>query len=122
MVVNNRQLLKCYFKGTKIFLWIVIFLFLIQGNLYAETIYFYKDSDGVLHFTDTPKSKKYKPMYGFGENTGVSKVKILKLIQKYSRRYRVDTELVHAVLQVESNYQNRAVSSMGAQGDRKSVV
>jgi soluble lytic murein transglycosylase-like protein len=82
----------------------------------ADTIYYYKDADGVIHFTDTPASRKYKPYFTFGNGRKVGRARIMKLVRRYSRLHRVDSKLVQAVLQVESNYRARAESTAGAQG------
>jgi soluble lytic murein transglycosylase-like protein len=82
----------------------------------ADTIYYYKDAQGVVHFTDMPASRKYKPYFTFGNGRRVGRGKIMRLVRKYSRLHRVDSKLVQAVLQVESNYRTRAESDAGAQG------
>lgn len=42
--------------------------------------------------------------------------KIIKLVDKYSKQYKVDKKLIHAIILAESGYNSRAVSSDGAVG------
>jgi len=95
---------------------VLFFLFLAHTGLDASTIYYHKDEEGVMHFTDTPDSKDYEPMHLFGRESNVDRSTVLRLIKKYSNLYGVDASLVRAVLQVESSFDNQAVSSAGAQG------
>ncbi len=84
------------------------------GVAWGGDIYFYKDKQGVYHFTDLPDSPRYKlffPYYSFGD-----KAKIRSLVRRYSHKYRVDYALALAVLEVESGYDPTATSSAGAQG------
>jgi len=101
----------------KLLLYALLFLGLSNICLLrASTIYYHQDENGVMHFTDTPSSKEYKPLHYFGSEKGANKNKILRLIKKYSRIYDIDSNLVRAVLQVESSYNNKAISRAGAQG------
>ena len=52
---------------------------------------------------------------GEAKTAGVPK-SIDEIVSRTAREYNVDPLLVHAVIQVESNYNTRAVSSAGAQG------
>jgi soluble lytic murein transglycosylase-like protein len=91
-------------------------LCVFASSISAETIYFYKDKKGVLHFTDMPTSKKYTPYMLFDKYSKVTREKIIKLVRKYSQIYGVDVHLALAVLEVESNYDPQAESKVGAQG------
>ena len=82
----------------------------------AGTIYYYEDENGVLHFTDVPNSKQYRPFFSFGENLNVDRSRVLDLIEKYSRVHGVDAQLVEAIVEVESGFKHEAQSSAGAQG------
>ncbi|MDZ7759713.1 MAG: lytic transglycosylase domain-containing protein [Desulfovermiculus sp.] len=89
-----------------------------SGWTAAGTIYVYKDSRGVLHFTDLPNSKEYSPYRTCSEDDRdlESRQRILEYIQTYSRKHGVDPHLVQAIIQVESNFSPRARSAAGAEG------
>ncbi len=106
-----------------IFAGIILFVPLLRSG----EIYYYIDSQGVIHFTDTPTNlKKYKP-YIMTEPTGPtpSKKQVKKisrediydnLIRIYARQFSVPFELVKAVIKVESDFNPYAVSPAGAVG------
>ncbi len=50
------------------------------------------------------------------ELSGASKGKILGLIDKYSEKYKIDKNIVKAVVKQESGFNSNAVSSAGAMG------
>ncbi|WP_092063629.1 transglycosylase SLT domain-containing protein [Desulfonauticus submarinus] len=94
----------------------MIWLFLsLSCWVWAETIYYYCDENGVYHFTDLPTSSKYKPFLVFRYHKYDPK-KLDRLIKVYSKHYRLDPALVKAVIKVESNFEPEAESSKGAQG------
>lgn len=100
--------------------WPVVAAFLLLAFLagqaaHAEGLFYYKDDDGVLHVTDTPDSKEYKPFCVFGEKR-YSRKELKWLVRKYGTQYGVDPDLGVAVLKVESDFRRRAESSAGAQG------
>lgn len=80
-------------------------------------IYMYRDSKGVMHFTNTPTSPQYRvfirsaPAYRFRSTTRYD-----DLIDDAARRHGVDFSLLKAVIQAESGFDHRAVSRKGAQG------
>ena len=93
----------------------VLLVFLAGQSAHAEGLFYYKDDDGVLHVTDTPDSKEYKPFCVFGEKR-YSRKELKWLVRKYGTQYGVDPDLGVAVLKVESDFRRRAESSAGAQG------
>lgn len=94
----------------------------------AADIYRFEDSDGTVHFTDTPMDKRFKifmrdikkdrklrtafRLPGYARNPG----EFEPIISSCSRQYGVDSALVKAVIMAESGYNPSAVSSKGAQG------
>ncbi|GAU07854.1 lytic transglycosylase domain-containing protein [Desulfoplanes formicivorans] len=82
----------------------------------AGVIYYYEGPDGVLHFTDLPLTRHYKPFVFWGNATGEAKERIKRLIRKYAAQYGVDENLIQALAHVESRYDCMAVSRAGAQG------
>jgi soluble lytic murein transglycosylase-like protein len=102
----------------------VFFAFLI-GSLapLGETradIYAYKDPQGVLHFTNTPTSSRYRPIIierGKGSASSLIAPAVFEeLIRSAANRYGVDAHLVQAVIKVESDFNSQARSHKGAQG------
>lgn len=83
----------------------------------ADTIYFFKDDQGVMHFTDTPRGKKYQPFLFLRDKTSkADRASIARHVEQYSKLHRIDPHLVMAVIEVESGFNNQAVSRAGAQG------
>jgi soluble lytic murein transglycosylase-like protein len=94
----------------------------------SADIYKYEDRDGVLHFTDAPTDRRFKVfmkdikkdqqlrttfrLASFGRNAS----EFEEIISSCAREYGVDKSLVKAVIQAESGYNPRAVSSKGAMG------
>lgn len=95
---------------------LILSLLLSLDQGFSGTIYYYKDENGVLHFTDMPDSDQYQPFFSFGENLKVERSRVLNLINKYSRVHGVDASLVQAIVEVESGFRHKAQSSAGAQG------
>ena len=94
--------------------------------LQAET-YRYADEKGVLHFTNTPTSSKFKP-WGWGRTdrrlwrnanqyiSSYSPDRYNQIIAEASRKHGIDVPLVKAIIKAESNFNPRAVSRAGAMG------
>lgn len=110
----------------------------------AADVYSFKDRKGTLHFTNVPSDQRFKavPDQGgrpirisytgrIGGDSGsrtsrsIARAERLwneppadleKMIDETSRRYGVETALVHAVVRAESAFDHLAVSSAGAQG------
>lgn len=110
----------------------------------ADGVYSFKDRTGTMHFTNVPTDTRFKavPEQGgrpirisytgrIGADTATRTGRAMaridriwneppadleKLIEDTSRRYGVETALVHAVVRAESAFDHLAVSSAGAQG------
>ena len=86
---------------------------------YAD-IYYYVDENGVLYFTNIPSDSRYKNI--ISEDGAIIKRKVRispdynQIINNISRKYKVEASLVKAVIKVESNWDNTAVSKKGAIG------
>ena len=90
-------------------------VFLLAQAAHGEGLFYYKDENGVLHVTDIPDSKRYKPFCVFGEKR-YSRKELEWLVRKYGTRHGVDPDLGVAVLKAESDFRRRAESPAGAQG------
>ncbi|MFZ7124868.1 MAG: transglycosylase SLT domain-containing protein [Desulfobacterales bacterium] len=83
----------------------------------SADIYMYRDADGVLHFTNTPNSPKYR-VYLKSPATGnpPSQDSYDALIEEAAREHGVDFPLIKAVIRAESGFNHKAVSRKGARG------
>ncbi len=103
---------------------IALILCLILPFKGSADIYKYIDSDGIAHFTNVPTSSNYK-LYirenPVGNNNYTKlhsrrKTEFDSLIKKASQKFGLDFPLLKAVIQVESDFNPKAVSSQGAKG------
>ena len=109
---------------TRLFLFFIVIFIITSSFLNAETIYFYKDKNGVLHFTDIPDNPHYRPFIFessfINENQFeynlINKNQIEKILKRYCEIYNVDYNLAYSILKVESNFNPYAVSKKGAKG------
>lgn len=101
---------------------------LLIGDAPAKGFYYRVKEDGSLCITDIPTSSAYRP-YRFKrpvnyirnalaifrrENRSISEVRTI--VGELCSKYKMDTNLVMAVIDVESGFNSEAVSSAGAQG------
>ena len=97
----------------------VLLLFQTASPVFAD-IYMYLDSEGILHFTNTPTSSHYKLYLK-------EKPKKSSETQEISSRYDhiiseaaytsgISFALIKAMIRVESNFDPEAVSRKGAMG------
>jgi len=101
---------------------IILLIFSTHGeaDVYKRTA-----ADGRVYYTDAPikgfkykriirtKPKSYASAY---KHLAKNKKKYAPLIAKAAEKYQVDAKLLHAVIQTESAYDVKAVSSAGAVG------
>jgi len=94
---------------------------MLCGRLWAGGLYYYIDEQGVYHFSNVRNDPKLNKMIIWPDN-GNSSVKMDLTINfdDYIRTacdtYDVDSNLVRAMIKVESNYDPTALSKKGAQG------
>ncbi|MCP4722521.1 MAG: lytic transglycosylase domain-containing protein [Desulfobacteraceae bacterium] len=96
----------------------VIFLCLFPGRSQAD-IYKYIDSEGIVHYTNTPTSSGY--VLYIREKLVHKNARHLfqtydAIIQKAQAKYGIEFSLIKAVIQAESSFNPRAVSKKGAKG------
>ncbi|MDO9138923.1 MAG: lytic transglycosylase domain-containing protein [Methylobacter sp.] len=102
----------------------VILTSLFASNAVLADIYKFIDNDGRVYYTDKPKNSLYKRIIRTRPVNyaaalpfmGTNKKKFADLINEAANRHQVDAKLVHAVIQAESAYNARAISSAGAVG------
>jgi soluble lytic murein transglycosylase-like protein len=107
------------FKKITIVLFLTLSFICINSNNSFSDIYKYIDSNGIVHFTNTPTSTDYK-LY-IKEKTQIIQQRISTkkyddIIKKAQKRYGVEFSLIKAVIQVESGFDPKAVSKRGAKG------
>ncbi len=99
---------------------LAVFFSTAEADVYKRT-----DAAGRVYYTDTPRKgfkykriirtrpKNYKVAY---KQLAKNKKKYTPLIAKAATKYQVDERLLHAVIQTESAYDEKAISSAGAVG------
>lgn len=111
------------------------FVLLVFPRPAEADIYMYKDKNGVTHFTNIkPRRSKYKRLYKKGPGKASRKrckgcdvvpakdasrarfTRYDKFIYGASRLYKIPVALIRAVIESESDYDPRVVSSAGARG------
>ncbi len=93
---------------------VVLFLAIPESAL--TDIYMYIDSEGVLHFTNTPTSSQYKLYIKERPKPSAATQVFDPIIQEASLRYDLSFPLIKAIIRVESNFNAKAVSRKGALG------
>ena len=93
----------------------VLFLFVTVPAVLAD-IYMFIDSQGVLHFTNTPTSSQYTLYIKERPKPAAETIQYDKIIQEASKIYGLSFFLLKAIIKVESNFDSRAVSKKGALG------
>ena len=96
---------------------------LAVGAAFPKDFYMYKDSRGVVHFTDAPTDSRYRRFDFKAKGLTFPKRQEKldpKTVEPYvhaaARAYQLDPALVLAVIKVESAFNPYAVSWAGAQG------
>lgn len=82
----------------------------------AETIYYWKDPSGIYHFYKKPPKGFVARQKPGTSPKNLSRRQIDRAAEIFGRRYAIDPHLVRAVIEVESDYNPKSVSSAGAQG------
>jgi soluble lytic murein transglycosylase-like protein len=104
-------------------------LLLLASSSFAD-IYSYVDRDGTVHFTNVPggdsRYRLYMRSRDGGRRRGMAVTpgdtsperfnRYNEAIREAATLYQIPEELVRAVIKVESDYDPRAVSRVGAQG------
>jgi soluble lytic murein transglycosylase-like protein len=80
-------------------------------------MYSYVDESGRLHFTNVPGDSRYREMPVYKQvRRAAARARFNRFIQAAAKQYRLDPELIKAVIKVESDFNPSAVSKKGAMG------
>ena len=91
----------------------------------AADVYYYKDAEGVFHFTNVPRPDAApfmvdRPLAQISTEEVDREIPDThnydQIISKFAKRFRVERALVKAVIRAESGFNRLAVSSAGARG------
>ena len=95
-----------------------LFFLLCSASVASADYYSYVDKDGALHFTNNPRSSKYKWIMSEGGGTGVRSKYLSydELIHHTARKYDVSPALVWAIVKTESDFDPYTISEDGAVG------
>ena len=98
-------------------LWIFLLLLGLPRPALSD-VYAYKDKQGVLVFTNVPTHQGFRRVIREGaiRSPNSSAQSYEELIRSASDRYRVDPDLIRAVIKVESDFDSSARSNKGAAG------
>jgi len=99
---------------------IIIGLAILSSTLWAD-IFYYKDENGTLHFTNVPETQNdYKVLrrdaFKNWHPSIYDQTRYESVILEAARIYDIDHTLIKAVIKAESNFNPRAVSPKGARG------
>jgi soluble lytic murein transglycosylase-like protein len=107
---------------------------LAPNHARAGEIYSYTDADGVVHFSNVPNSGRYRKVRAQRVESGVYRINLKGRggaaakpvavknkqydahIEAAAEKYKLPVALLKAVMAVESNFNDKAVSVKGAQG------
>ncbi|MGA1839123.1 MAG: transglycosylase SLT domain-containing protein [bacterium] len=98
----------------------LLLLWIFFPHRIGAKVYKYTDSNGVTHYTDRPVYHDfhiYSEDYDdYDEIDSVNEIFLDRIINRVSRVFNIDSNLIRAIIKVESNFNTRAVSRAGAKG------
>jgi soluble lytic murein transglycosylase len=98
----------------------LLLLWIFFPHRIGAKVYKYTDSNGVTHYSDRPVYHDfciYSEDYDdYNEIDSVNEIFLDRIINRVSRVFDIDSNLIRAIIKVESNFNTRAVSRAGAKG------
>ena len=96
---------------------ILVIMLLLPVSVTQAAIYSYVDQFGRLHFTNVPADPQYREVPGYDAiQKSADKGRYGQIIRTAAERYSLDSELIRAIIKVESDFNPYAVSGKGAMG------
>ena len=101
---------------------IVVFALIIStSNIAHADIYKHIDDEGVLHLTNVPSIPNAKYVLVMKEkriilHAFIDVNRYDQIIRRTADKFKIDYALIKAIIKAESNFDNQAVSPVGAQG------
>lgn len=118
-VMQSFRMVHSYSKHISIGIFCASFIiFTVVLPLYAD-IFIYIDKGGCAHLTNIPTSSKYRLFIKerpAKSSMSYSTDRFDNYMKEASKRYKVAFPLLKAMVKVESNFNPKAVSKMGAKG------
>jgi len=103
--------------SNSIFLFTLSLCLSLPASYSLADIYRFKDENGIWHFTNVKRDKRYNLYIRLNKQSASSFIKDYgHIIKQAAGRFGVDPSLVKAVIKAESAFDHQAVSSKGAQG------
>lgn len=93
-------------------------LVLLPAGPALAAIYYRIDEDGIARFTNAPTTSQHRLLQPgvLPPATRLTGANMSELIDALGAEYELDPALIRAVIQVESNFNRKAISRKGAQG------
>jgi hypothetical protein len=104
-------------------------LVMLMHSLACSSMYVCRDERGKKYYSNMPESGRCSPLtlsagktFSFSgtwpgySNNSSSHVRYDRHIEYYGKRYRIDPDLIKAIIRAESGFNRYAVSKKGAQG------
>lgn len=82
----------------------------------AQVIYQFRDKKGAINLSNRRLTDQYQPFEYLRIPSGADMGKVMAFIRYYCRHYRLDPNLIRAMVEVESGFSMQAVSPKGAEG------
>jgi len=96
---------------------IALLAVLLSSSFVGAALYSFVDSSGQLHFTNVPGDTRFREVPGYHKvRKAAARSRFNQYIQTAAKRYRLDPDLIRAVIKVESGFDPHAISQKGAMG------
>ena len=95
----------------------ILWVFFLNPCPAVADIYRYVDEKGTIHFTNVPTDSRYQPyIRSRYPRAKYNSRQYDHIIREMSGKYRVDSDLVRAVIKAESDFDPMVISRKGAKG------